>query len=444
MPTSRNIDRKDAAIELDELLESLTIPQLLDTAAALGKSSRIGHNKQKDRIVEDLKTIIDFDTLCLAAHRIEALSPFKHAFLFSFDSAGIDPGRAFKAALGHAADFTDAYNPVNLNNETIIIQTAVSDELALRLTVKLVHVVSSGEWAQVSTTERHLKKTRVRHPVVVSLRFDSGLASIAFPGFTQGGATSPDQRISYDQIAKDAVKLINETLRVELVGLPVRPRLEALLNDTTPEVIDRGREVRESKGGSLIVNCHGTTDDTSELLSKLLTQKLDPAEIRSALREATAGVVWLYWSRLQVDTKLSLTEFAPALLFLWRRGGASTAHLEYILEKLAPRGDQDRARLRQAEEYVRAVPLGDLIRVSDLMQRFGLTRDETLGMLTPMLRSNQFALRFRVLTNKRLLDYENTWITALDRLPVSVTDEEEQEISLVDAGNIEVGYERMS
>ena len=443
MPTSRKIDREHAAVELDELLESLTIPQLLDMAAALGKSSRIGHSKQKEHLVADLKTIVDFDSLCLAAHRIEALSPFKHAFLFSFDGPITVPDHAFKASRTRAADFTDSFDPVDLKNDTLVVQTAVPDEFALRLTVKLVHVVTSAEWAQTSPTERRLKKTRERHPIAVTLRFDSGLASIAFPGFTQGGATPPDQRISYNHIAKNAVALIKETLEIELTGLPVRPRLEALLNEPDAEVIDRGRAVRESKGGSIVVNCHGTTDDTGALLSKLLNQQIDPADVRSALRNATADIVWLYWRHLKIDTKLSLDEFAPALLFLWRRGGASAAHLEYVLQQLAPRRDEGRERVRQAEAHLRTVPSGDVLRVSDLMQRFGLKRDEALGILTPMLAANQFALRFRVNTNKRLLDYENTWTSALARLPISVTDEDEQEISLVDAGNIEVGYERI-
>lgn len=443
MPTLSNVERQRASIELDGLLDSLTIPQLLDTASALGKLSRVAQYKQKDRLVSELKTIVDFDSLCLATHRIEALSPFKHAYLFSFKHTTASIAASFRSALACAGHFTESFVPVDLGNDELAIQTAIADDVASILTIKLVHVVTSAEWARVSPTERHLKKLRERHPIAVTLRFDSGLASIAFPGYTQGGATEADQRVSYEKVAKDVVTIIQKTFSSDLIGLPVRPQLEALLNAPDPEVLDRGRSLRQTKGGSLTVNCHGTKDDTSELLSKLLKERINPADVRSALREATADVVWLYWPSLKVDTKLTFDEFAPALLFLWRRGGATTAHLEHVLRRLAPRGAEHLVRVEQAEAFLGTVSRGDVVRVSDLMQRFGLTRDEALGILTPMLATDQFALRFRVRTNKRLLDYENTWSNALDHLPICVTDEDDQEISLVDAGNVEVGYERV-
>jgi hypothetical protein len=443
MPTSQNIDRRIAGAELDNLLEALTIPQLLDIAAAVGKSSRVDHNKQKEALITQLKTIIDFDTLCLSAHRIETLSPFKHAFVFSFANGTKTPQK-FSAALQHAAAHTDKYTPIDLKNDELIIQTVVPDQSTRRLNIKLAHAVTSAEWAKVSPTERKLQKTRERHPIVVILRFDSGLASITFPGFTQGAAIGTEERVTYEQIAQNVVTLIKERFDAELVGLPVRPALEALLNAPASEVIDRGRTIRESKGGSLTVNCHGSKDDTSALLANLLKQQINPAEVRSALRDATADVVWLYWSHLKVDTKLTLTDFAPELLFLWRRGGASTTHLEYVLQRLAPHLAEAPQRLQQARDYLLTMRIGEILRVSDLMQKFGLTGDESLSILTPLVRVGELVMRFRVRTNRALLDYENTWTTSLDRLPISVTDDEDHEINLMESGNIEVGYERLN
>jgi hypothetical protein len=165
--------------------------------------------------------------------------------------------------------------------------------------------------------------------------------------------------------------------------------------------------------------------------------------VRTTLLDATVDEMRLYWYALKVQTKLRFSDFAPQLLFLWRRAGASNTHLEYILDRLAPQFRSTNDTALEATTWLHERMTGEIVKPSQLIQRFGLSLNRSQQLLTRAVADKEYAIRLRIRTDKGLPGVDNAWRTTITDLPIAVTDEDGQEINLLDPDNIEVGYLRL-
>jgi hypothetical protein len=78
------------------------------------------------------------------------------------------------------------------------------------------------------------------------------------------------------------------------------------------------------------------------------------------------------------------------------------------------------------------------------MQQFSLSKDEVLALVRELIAEHAIEPRFRIQTDRLIVDYENTWKEELVQLPDIVTDEDGRRISALEPSSIEVGYVRVS
>jgi hypothetical protein len=138
----------------------------------------------RDALLHLLGTRKTDANLALYAHRIEAVTPYKHIYIYSVGTAGPSYLAAKSRINAAFPDLTEGFREIEPQPDSLEPQICVVDDLQKRIYLKLVHEVEMSGWVTVSPTEKRLKKFRKRHPVVVTLRLSEGIITIAFPGFT--------------------------------------------------------------------------------------------------------------------------------------------------------------------------------------------------------------------------------------------------------------------
>jgi hypothetical protein len=197
------------------------------------------------------------ETLSLFTHRIEAITPYKHLFVYSVDPSQFKFPKlkvrieaAFPGIIGGIRD-------VNPHLGDLEPQACLADELQDRIYLKLVHQVEMSGWVAVSRTEKKLKEFRKRHPVVITLRPTEGIVTIGFPGFTYLQGVQHDDRIAYSGIAAQGVEFLKRKLKIECKPFNAKPAIDALLEEG-PGRGDRCEEERSAKERwALRVRCRG-------------------------------------------------------------------------------------------------------------------------------------------------------------------------------------------
>ena len=422
--------------ELDRVLDSLTVPQLQDVGYALKKErSKLGASKEQ--IIEGLRQGSDVKHLELAAHRVEALAPFKHTFFFSFRpaSGGVNNFESDAVRLGQHKGFT----ALDLGEPTVRQQLILSDAPEQQIYLKLVHAVPTWDLEETGTNEFQRRKFLHRHPLVLLLRYKTSIATLSFPGFTQGAGTPPEERLTYEALTKECCELIEKKHEIRLEGLGIRPALEAVSQETPPEVrVERSRFAIAKAHRIVRMDVDGASEDVRDILSQEFQGSA--AAVRTTLTDATVREWRLYWYHLKVQTTLRFHDLAPEMLFLWRLGGASSSHLEYILSRVTPRLASTQEAQDRAATWLRERPVGEVVQPSQLIQSFGLTLDQSQLLLSKAASSRMYALRFRVRTDRNIPGYENRWVLSIKELPAMLIDEEGAEIRLSAPENIELGY----
>lgn len=404
-----NPRRLQSRTELEQILAALTVPQLHDVAYALGKSGDVQHGATKDEVIASLQTKVDPKQLALMAHRAEALSPYKHSFLFRFQMSGGSVPEFDSAAVSFAA-LTSTVGSFDLASHDITPQLAIVDREQKQIYLKLVHTVAISETEETAPNEFIRRRFRQRHTVTVQLRFRTGVASITFPGFTQGIGTPVEERLSYEHIARDCCAHLKEKHHLILEGLSIRPSIETLIDVQPPEIrVEKRDFVMETSGRKvrMKVDCLETSQDVQSVLAESFHSPTDA--IKNALQQGTIFEMRVLWLQLQVHTTIRFHDFAPELLFLWKRGGASSTHLEYVIQRILEGLTDHRSAIAEAESWILSQPAGAIIQTSAIMQKFGLNLQQSLQLLSGKTVAPRLALRFRVRTARFLPSYVNAW-----------------------------------
>src|SRR5439155_26717873 len=101
------------------------------------------------------------------------------------------------------------------------------------------------------------------------------------------------------------------------------------------------------------------------------------------------------------------------------------------------------SNVMDASEAIKEAAGGQIITVGYLAQKFNISVDEALKVLTTAVGQNQVAVRFRVRTTGVLEKFENRWRSSLAEFPKSVVDETGTVFDLSDRSNVEVAFERL-
>lgn len=433
---------------LVDILGSFSVNQLRDLAFAMSSRGVVlpKHNAGKELLLEALKAKATDAALEVFAHRVEAVTPYKHLFVYSLDA-----DLNFEATKARIEEVFPglAHNvrPITPQLGELEAQACVTDEVRNRVYLKLVHQVEMSGWVSVSRTEKRLQEFRRRHPVVITFRHAEALLTIGFPGFTYTDGIQHENRTVYSDIAVAGAEFLKTRLNINCNPFNAKPSIEALLEEEPDEVTDIKRNVRPKKGGRFGFDA-GEEGKVTTALTDFLTREgnitVSEAQIQSLLRRAGASDIVLFWKRLGILTRVALLQDGPELLFVWRESGPLSTAVDSVLQKLTSyERIVGRPTVNSVRRSVLATKFDEVVQPAAIAQEHSISRSDALEILNLAVAKGKFEPRFRVNTDSLLLDFSNTWRRNLAEFPKTVTDENGLVIDLSSPSNIEVGFERV-
>jgi len=438
---------------LDERVEALardfTLHQLREVLATVSVGSERGslQSKTKEQILGQLGRIGDARKKALVAHRLEALTPYKHLYIYALKTSA-DYERVSTECRKRFPQLLSDFSPLRSDFGTELhLQLCLLDDAHKRAFFKFAHLVESWETVSTSQSERIQKRVRKRHPVVTTLYLSLGIAVVSFPGFTQVGADFKN-RLTYAAIGKEAGALVAALIGVDLQGLQVKTAIESLLSDPTAQVFDIKRSILPQGGGKIVVDSWGDDSGLAKFLTKYLREgdvSVESDKVRNLLQSGADDDIWLLWRKLDLLTRFGFRETVPEVLVFWREAGPDSTKIDQFLEALTAyhSAAPPEATLAASKE-IEDTPTGSIITPIALSQHHRITLDEALRVLISAIHRNLVELRFRVRTDSMLDNFQNIWRHNLADFPDTVTDEEGNAIDLRDHQNLEVAFERVT
>jgi hypothetical protein len=433
---------------ITDVLSSFSASQLRDLAFAMssrGVEIRT-QNLTREALLAQLKGKASDASLPLFAHRIEAITPYKHLFIYSLD-VQFTFAKTKKQIEKAFPKLLNQIREVEPHLEELDAQACVADDLQQRIYLKLVHDVQMSGWVTVSPTEKKLKKFRRRHPVVATFRPSDGLLTIGFPGFTYVQGMQHEERMAYSEIAARGAEFLKKKLEIECQPFNAKPAIDALLEEEPNEVADIKRNVRPKKGGRFAFDAGEENKLTTALTDFLKSEgdiPVSEAQIRSLLRRSGASDILLIWKSLQILTRVALFHDAPEFLFIWRESGPSSSVVDSVLTKLTRyRNLIGKPGLDALRKELSESPLDYVMRVPLLAQHHGVSQGDVLQLLNAAVAKGEFQPRFRVNTDNTLIEFANIWRPSLLEFPPKVTDDNGNVFDLTVPSNIEVAFQRV-
>lgn len=382
------------------------------------------------------------------ASRIEAITTFKHSWAFTLG----EPWRrglsqSVVSAWAHKL-FPDLFKLLaDLDTQSSELQPTLQlyDEQLNRVYLKCTQWITRKRYVDESPTTKVLKVEQVRHPVVIVIRGDLAVLEVRFNGFTQGQAIASGERLPYVEVAEAARELVHRKLGIAVTGFGPGRAIQTLLSEMPKQLSFRGMAGRDALG-SLSVRSQESGDEgtVAAVLTSFLGIDVSESQLRAAMQDAPADAVWLGWLEHGVVTRVSNQRGYTEILFIWR-GKRDNRIVDRIISRVVeahaatpPVRDYESVR-----RHITELKSGATFLLSDLAKRFGLGVDWLVPIVEAAREDHLIERRFRVRTDKMLLDFVNKWQSDLGGLPRVVVDEDGTEIRLDDPANIEVGYCRL-
>jgi hypothetical protein len=442
-----------AGSQIDQLLDTLNLSQLRDLALSLARPSDTTKNlpTNREKLLETIHRSADTKKIGAVAQRIEAIAPYKHLFLFAMPKTGKGSGNFDAVAkLVNAAFPNLSQGVANVKPQPweLTPQLGIIDSRTQRIYLKFIHEIQTWQWERVSPTEKRMRQFRRRHPVVLTLRPAQQLATIAFPGYTQGADSPTKERKTYSDIAKLARELLYQKTQIELGHFNLKAAIEsALLREK--DVIDIRRAISGPLGGKLTFYSGEQMPDLVKYVVNYFKEHanitLSEANVRTLFKSSEALDILLFWRKEDLLTRAAFHEVGPELLFIWRGTPSDTSRIDVILRTLV---ENERLSsvpdIAKARELVEKSKAGDVIRPSWLAQQFNLSTDQSMAILHEGLSRGLLIFVFRVKTDAVLQLFQNVWRKNLEEFPKSVIDEHGNVIDLSSSAQIEVAFERIA
>jgi hypothetical protein len=434
---------------ISHLLQTFTTAQLRDLDLSLAPSmGSVTKSSNHRNFVQAIVKRYEGRNLAAHALRLEALFPYKHVFLYTFNAP---KGQRNVERLRERIDkgFPGLLEDPEIlePGENLAPEVWVFDEERKRLLVKFVHLVETWVWEWSSTRTKEMKMRKRRHPVVVAVFPGDRLMTVSFPGFTQGTFPTDMERTTYLDIARSACEAFASATDIQAAEFPLRQTIELILQKE-PDV-KAVRRYSKGAGGRVMLDSREGPSSSEEFLANAFRRdariEVSPEDIRTILRSMEAVDIMLHWRKKELYTRISFHASAPEILFIWKSTIPDAAKIDEVLALIVEyQSYAGTAKLSEAVNYVDRAKPGTIIRPVQVGQQFSLSLDETLKILNRAMDRGVVDILFRVKTDDALVDFENEWRTNLSEFPSSVEDEHGQRINLAEHKNIEVAFKRLS
>lgn len=392
--------------ELQTLLNSLTLDQIRSAIFSLNPTKKIVLKSRKEAMSALLSTNKSSADIRKALLEIEGSSPFRNC-VFS-KMAGV---QVAANALKLAIDGTLKSTHFNLKL-SFVAQTSTC------ITLTLEHTVRVLEWVDSGPLSKKKQENSVRHPIVIRLYSEHGIAAFFYPGFHQGTATPRGEGISYEALLKDAMSFIGDLLSINFSALPVRDCIKVLLEGANTRMRVVRSEV-DGVSGRVSLSSAFQEKPVEEVLADYLGPQLSP-ELRAlvvdlgrkALGTSTANTVVLYWYEEKIVTRLRFWEIGTDMLFVWHGVPNSFRIVEDIVNlfqttyKMLPESGDSENPL----DWLSKLEAGRVVRPAEIASDFALSPEKSREVLLSAMSIGLLKPVYRLRTNLLLIKTPNDWI----------------------------------
>lgn len=431
---SREIAEDD---ELQTLLNSLTLDQVRSAIEVLAPTKKIALKTRKDSMDAVLKTHKSIADIQKALLDIEASAPFRHC-VFS---------RLLGVAVAERVEKLKIDPDQRSNGFHFRVSYASRNSRCFSFTLE--HTVKVREWVSNGPSSKKIQSSTMRHPILIRLYVDQGIAAFFYPGFSQGSATPRGETISYEELLADAMAFIGSLIDVSFTALPVRQCLKVFVEGANTRV----RVVRsdvEAVSGRVSLSSSFQEKAVEEVLLDYLGELPDEVRAlvldrgRKALGTSTANSVVLFWFDEKVVTRLQFWDIGTDMMFVWHGVPNTFRIVEEIVNLF-----QMTYQMLPFEttggplEWLSKLPAGEIARPAELSSMFGLTAEESRKSLLSAMQIGLLQPVYRVRTAALLIDYPNHWTKDPSALNGLFKIDGGDAIDGQDPRNIEVAFMRV-
>lgn len=422
---------------LQTLLNSLTLDDIRTAIHTLAPSEKISVKSHATSLESVLKTHRHRDDICKALLATEAVFPFKHCLFFR--------AKAPQTIVSAASEFSiDGFD----------FKVARISDSDTSISITFEHFLKVVDWEQIDDETRKKITHSSRHPVVFRHIKKSGLASLNYPGLSQGRGVKQSETISYPDVLGALLKALTR-MGFESRVISVKNALKTFLSTGSKRMIRIRGDFETAGLGRLDITSGksdaGIEETLTEMLGRHITTDGDAKRelqvaFKKALNDADHNYLVLYWQEEKIFTRLRYWDIGCEILFIWNGEAPSFTLLDGIIDLLAGTegnfGDGRGLTVSLPAGWISLKKAGEIFKPSDLAQQFSLPSLEAREHLMFALKAGIIRPVYRLLTTEFLIDIINDWTPDLRALRrIFKTDSG----TLIDGSNpnsIEVAFER--
>jgi len=425
--------------ELQTLLNSLKLDQVRSAVLDLAPEKKIRVKSHKEAMDALERTRRDTDTIRKALLSVEASTPFRHC--------------VFSRVIGDKiSDKVAQLSTVsNSQSQGFHLQVSFVETFSSCVSITLEHKVKVREWVQTGPKAKTVRENVVRHPIVLRLYPQQGIAAFFYPGFDQGSATPRNERIEYSNVIADAMSFIAAQLGISFAALPVKECIKVFLEGANNRVRVIQSDV-DSASGKLSFSSSFQEKAVEDVLVDYFEDVLPPETLsiireacRKALALAFANSVVLFWFEEKIVTRLRFWDIGTDMLFVWHGVPNSFRIVEEIVGlfqatyKMLPTKDEKESPL----DWLSKVKPGEVVRPADFAARFSLSREQSRTVLLSAMRIGLLQPIYRLKTAQFLLEQLNHWTKDPNELNKVFATDEGGTVDGTDPAQIEVAFLRV-
>ena len=318
------------------------------------------------------------------------------------------------------------------------------------ITICFEHFVVSKEWRQIDEGTKIIDERLVRHVLVVRIDKRAEVATISYPGFSQGSATKVSERITYESLISSFLSYLLSKFQISVAALPMHDAIQALQDAESTRLRVVSAEV-EARFGRVSLS---TADDNNSVQSMLADMfkghaKLSAKDledlVNTALRDTSANTIIALWKPENVLTRIKFWDVGAEFLFIWNGQNPSLDASTGIVKLLSDiaRGIS-RKGSRDAWAVIAETAAGAVLTPRVLAERSSSITEEASKILLEAARAVLVEPVFRIKSSELLPTLGNMWTRDLAGLTRIHTADNGAVIDGRDPKNIEVGFRRIS
>lgn len=284
----------------------------------------------------------------------------------------------------------------------------------------------------------------VRHPIVVHFH-QNGSLLITYPGFTF--ERGKEQNLEYYDLVSLILTSIQEITSIDYKPYAIKKVVEVLLKKQSARVNfiriksgnDEGAVDLQSKSNDLSIE-NLLPSLMVPYLPKGITEEQVKTALINAINDCDLRYSNLYWKEEEIATKLSYYELGMEFLVTWSRQDPSFNLVTPILEFLIFLSMKFESDNTNVLNFFIEKKNSRVFTKGEIASSISVNSKELDKELVGLVSQRVLETRYRLRTNKSVLDYENKWTNNLLDLRKQYELDDHSHFDGTLPENIEVGF----